>query len=143
VISFFAPGLPVGQPRTKATRRGSHAGVYTPSTADAWKAAVAAAAVEAGAAPVVEDVRCSLRFAQPRPKGHYRTGRRAGELRDDLPPFPRRFDLDNLVKAVLDALRGIAWADDCQVQRLTVSRRWAAPGDTPGVVIEVERMVEP
>ena len=140
---FFAPGLPIGQPRVRASKRGSHAAVYTPSTADAWKAAVAAAAVEAGMVPTVEDVRCRIVFAQPRPKAHLRTGKRAGELRDDLPPWPRRYDLDNMAKAVLDALKGIAWADDCQVQRLSLSRRWAAPGETPGAVVEVERMVAP
>lgn len=140
---FHVHGLPVGQPRVKATRLGSHARVYTPGTADAWKAAVVAEAVAAGATPVLDDVRCLISFVQPRPKGHYRTGKRAGELRNDLPPFPRRYDLDNLAKAVLDALRGITWGDDCQVQRLVVSRRWANPGETPGALVEVERMVGP
>ena len=53
--AIFVAGLPVGQPRVKATRFGAHARVYTPSTADKWKAQVALAdayAVEA-AVPLV------------------------------------------------------------------------------------------
>jgi Holliday junction resolvase RusA-like endonuclease len=37
--------------------------------------------------------------------------------------------VDNLAKAVLDALRGIAWTDDANVVRLDVSKRWTlVPG---------------
>lgn len=35
-------------------------------------------------------------------------------------------DVDNLAKAILDALNGIAYDDDSQIQNLTVSKRWSA-----------------
>lgn len=37
-------------------------------------------------------------------------------------PEPQRFDLDNVAKACLDALKGAVWHDDRQVQRLIVEK---------------------
>lgn len=36
---------------------------------------------------------------------------------------------------VLDALTGIAWADDSQVTRLTATKRYAALAEQPGVSV--------
>lgn len=48
----------------------------------------------------------------------------------------RRVDLDNLVKAVMDALTGIAWDDDSQVTCLYASKHHR-PG-SPGVDVTIE-----
>ena len=52
-------------------------------------------------------------------------------------PMPRvphtarmRNDVDNLIKAVLDALTHILWSDDAQVYKVT-SEKWIAAGDEP------------
>ena len=39
-------------------------------------------------------------------------------------------DADNIAKAVKDGLNGIAYADDKQVARLVVEKRWAWAGST-------------
>ncbi|MEK9724977.1 MAG: RusA family crossover junction endodeoxyribonuclease [Rhodospirillaceae bacterium] len=46
----------------------------------------------------------------------------------------RRVDADNVAKACLDALTGILWRDDSQVQRLTVEKL-AAPQDAVTLVV--------
>ena len=43
-MTLVIHGKPAPQPRVRAYRRGDHAGVYTPSTADAWKEQVMLAA---------------------------------------------------------------------------------------------------
>ena len=48
----------------------------------------------------------------------------------------RRRDADNAAKAVMDALNGIAWGDDSQVAKLTVTRR--VDRHRPRAVITVE-----
>jgi Holliday junction resolvase RusA-like endonuclease len=81
-----------------------------------------------------------LAFSLPRPKGHYRTGRNAHLLRGSAPARPAgRPDVDKLARAVLDGLtEGGAFADDAQVVDLDVSKHWCEPGETPGVVIEID-----
>lgn len=51
-----------------------------------------------------------------------------------------RTDSDNLVKAVLDACKGVLWKDDCRVQLGPCPRAYS---DQPGVRIEVSHTVEP
>lgn len=54
-------------------------------------------------------------------------------------PDTHRPDADNYAKCFLDALNGVAWHDDAQVTKLTVTkhdrvRRW---GDETRVVVEI------
>lgn len=54
----------------------------------------------------------------------------------------KRCDVDNLAKTVLDALNGLAWDDDCQVDELRVRRsvdRVAPRCEVQVVVIEEAR----
>lgn len=37
----------------------------------------------------------------------------------------KRPDVDNMAKAVLDALNGIAWEDDSQIARLSITKEYA------------------
>jgi len=48
-------------------------------------------------------------------------------------------DLDNLAKAILDAIKGYAFHDDAQVSRLLVQR---APSERERIVIRVARIGE-
>ena len=50
---------------------------------------------------------------------------------------PPWLDLDNLAKAILDAIKGYAFHDDAQVSRLLVERR---PGDRERIVVTVRKV---
>lgn len=54
--------------------------------------------------------------------------RKAG-LAADAPQWPRK-DIDNLEKAVLDALNGVAWHDDSQVVRVVKSKSYGTEART-------------
>lgn len=54
----------------------------------------------------------------------------------EVPRFSKP-DVDNIAKAVLDALTGIAWQDDARVWRLSVERVYARAGDAARVEVEV------
>ncbi len=49
-------------------------------------------------------------------------------------------DLDNLVKAVLDAIKGSLLVDDCQVVRLESTKTYASLLDEPFVAIQIEHL---
>ena len=130
--SLFVPGTPKGQPRPKAYRRGKHAAVYDPGTAAEWKFLIARAFEEAGIELPDGPLKLWLRFLMPRPKSHYRTGKRAGELKDSAPFWcTKKPDADNLAKAVMDAM---PLGDDSRVVGLVIGKAYA--GDVSGVQIE-------
>lgn len=52
---------------------------------------------------------------------------------------PPWLDLDNLAKAILDAIKGYAFHDDAQVGRLLVERR---PGERERITVTVRRLSE-
>ena len=49
----------------------------------------------------------------------------------------KRPDLDNVAKAVLDALNGLAYNDDSQIVSLTINKYWA---EVPRVTIRIEEV---
>ena len=119
-------GEPKAQPRPRATARGGFARVYNPSTADEWKQAIVDAARNMGE-PFLGPVSLEIRFDMPRPKSMRGT---------DQKPHTVKPDIDNLVKAVMDALTtAIWWIDDSQVWRISTSKQYAAKGEPSGVLI--------
>lgn len=132
-ISFTVPGDPVPQPRIRATRSGH---VYTPSgPIGPYKAALglmaAAEARRRGWERTEGPVWVMIEWVFARPPSHLTA---AGELRATAPAFPglRCGDIDNLEKAVLDAITraGVVWKDDAQVVAVTKSKRYGAASKT-------------
>lgn len=86
----------------------------------------------------VEAVLVKLVFFLPRPKKHYRTGKRAGELRDDAPVFHvGKPDIDKLVRCALDGLKAVVYKDDSQVVHVDAIKHWCNNGVAPGARIDV------
>ena len=52
-----------------------------------------------------------------------------------------RGDVDNYVKGALDAAtKAGLWSDDGRIETLIVTKRWAKPGEEPGVLLTVGEM---
>ena len=116
-IEFTAYGTPKAQPRAKACIRGKHAGVYDPGTANDWKTIVRNAAfAEWDGKPLIGPLYVQIDAWLPRPKSHFT---KKG-LRPNAPEWVvTKPDLDNIEKAILDALTNIGlWRDDSQVARV-------------------------
>ena len=140
-IQFRVDGIPKAQPRVKAFRRGSHAGVYDPGTADYWKLQVIQAAKQGCLASKIEGpIGLGLTFVMPRPKSHFKPD---GSIRPKFIAYHiKKPDVDNLAKAVMDALSnlGSIWSDDCQVCLLTVSKCYHQVGVNPGCNVRIDSL---
>jgi len=127
-ITFDVAGDPVPQPRPRITTRGGHGHAYTPKShpVHAYRAAIAAAAREAGATPTDQTpITLVVDLVFSRPKSHFR---KSG-LRADAPKLPRA-DCSNCLKGIEDALNGVAWVDDSQVGRVVVEKTYGTEGRT-------------
>lgn len=103
-----------------------------------WRAAIVGAAKEAGLQKVPDGgpVWLHLQFNMPRPKSHYKP---SGDLRDTAPRHCTvRPDTTKLIRAVEDALNGIAWDDDSQVVWQYAKKEYADEANLAGVSIWIE-----
>lgn len=109
-----------------------------------WKAAVARSAKVLWQGPPLNSVLfVVVEIRVPRPRGHYRTGRYANELRDDAPAYPAvKPDATKLWRAIEDALTGIVWVDDALIVDQDVRKRYADASNGPGCTISVDTMEE-
>jgi Holliday junction resolvase RusA-like endonuclease len=126
-ITFSVPGDPVPQPRPRYSARGGFARAYVPSAhpVHAYREAIALAAKLAGVTITGEPVSVIIDAVFARPKSH----RNKAGVKASAPSLPRP-DCDNVAKAALDALTGVAWEDDSQVARLVVEKSYGDEGRT-------------
>lgn len=136
-ISFFVPGKPQGKARPRFTKDG-HA--YTPRDTVEYQGLIAAKywealtksgqslTTEAKAAHIEIEIQAGFPVAASDSK-KTQLQKLSGRIRPKTKP-----DLDNVAKAVLDALNDFAYCDDSQVIRLTVSKRYS---DIPGLLVTV------
>lgn len=133
-------GVVKGQPRARATRAGGFVRMWTPDTADGMKAGLAAEAIRQMQAcgwrrDYDGPVSVKITAIMARPQAHFLRG----TLRENAPKrHGQKPDIDNIAKAVLDAMtKARVWHDDAQVDWFAVYRRWAWHGDPPGLIVEV------
>jgi Holliday junction resolvase RusA-like endonuclease len=125
-ITFSIPGNPVPQPRTKVCVRNNkpHGYVEKKHPIHAYRQAVAVAARAAGVVEADGPVSVIVDAVFARPKSHLN---KSG-VKPTAPALPRP-DVDNLGKAVLDALQEVM-GDDTNVSRLLVEKSWGIEGRT-------------
>lgn len=143
MTTFFVPGTPApqGSKRYLGVKGGKGITVESSKRVAPWRADVRAEAQKVFDAPFDGPIAVSLTFVLARPKGHYRTGRHAHLLRDAAPAWPAsRPDIDKLARAVLDAVKGIAWHDDAQVARLTVWKTYDEGVGIPGLRANIHEL---
>ena len=124
--TFEVPGDPVPQPRPRVSTQGGFARAYVPKAhpVHAYRQAVALAAKAAGLTESGEPVSVIIDAVFARPKSHLlKSG-----VKPSAPALPRP-DVDNLGKAVLDALQDVM-GDDTHVARLVVEKSWGTEGRT-------------
>lgn len=127
-IRIYVPASPVPQPRARTTSINGKPRMYEAKKEHAihtFKSTCRLAARQAySGAPLEGPLEVTMLFVFPRP----------ARLRWKSKPMPRephtldRGDVDNLIKATLDALNGQTFRDDAQVYRVA-AEKWIAAGD--------------
>jgi len=124
ILSVFVPIIPVAKARPRFVRMGRFMRAYTAEKTADYEQAIKLyltqhrpAAVPEGALKIV------LTFHMPKPKAW-----RGAVF------HVKRPDLDNLVKAVMDAMHGGWFKDDAQIAALSCSKVYS---DQPGVQIDM------
>jgi crossover junction endodeoxyribonuclease RusA len=115
-IQFTVIGTPKPQARPRVVKRGKFASAYSPKTP--WRKAVTEAALKQKEAGYYFDeaLSVSIVYYFARPKSHFGTGKNKYKIKDQYynnPFHTKRPDIDNLNKAVLDAIGDAGlWKDD-------------------------------
>ncbi len=123
------PGKVVGKGRPRFTRAGR---AYTPRATVEFEQRVRAAWVAAGYPVLTGPLAVRVKVVRPLPKSAPKS--REGEWDTHRP------DLDNVVKAVLDALNGAAYEDDAQVVMVTAAKSRRHHGETERVTIAINEL---
>ena len=137
-IEKFITGTPKAQPRVKAYSRGGRAGVYDPGTANEWKNQIKVEMKNHANLMIDAPISVQLQFLMPRPKSHFGTGKNAENLKLSAPYcHTKKPDIDNLAKAVFDALTDMGvWKDDSQIVFTLINKKYSAWAT--GVWIHIE-----
>ena len=137
-VLFFVDAAPVAQPRQRHAFRNGIAMSYIQKShpIHVYKQVVKVRAKAAyQGQPFAGPLRLHVLFLLPRPD----------RLVWKTKPMPRvwapgRPDVDNFVKAVMDALNGTLWADYIQVVELHSMKMYAAGDESPGAEIMCEEL---
>ena len=145
-IEFFVAGEPI--PQSRPRRNPTTGAFYSNATPalKAWKEAISMTALSHKPNELVAETPIHIRldFRLPLPKTI--KGRRG-----KVEPWGRP-DVDNLAKAVYDAIEGIIYANDSQITVAVVRKRWevtcgrnhlATEREPPGVGVVIEWFGDP
>ena len=126
MITFIVPGKPVGKGRPRAAARGKHITLYTPQKTATYESTVALAADQAmaGKPLITGPVETLMTIVLPVPAS-WPKRKQADALAGVVMPTSKP-DMDNVVKAIFDAINGIVWTDDVQVVGLRVRKVYGA-----------------
>jgi len=134
-IEFTVLGVPTPQAAgtTVATKGGGHFRAGISSSLKFWRQRIATEAQRAvqenGWTLAGGPLYLSAQFNMPRPKSLPKTKQRM---------HTKKPDLKNLIWALEDSLTGIVYADDKQIVSYgEMLKRYASPGQQPGVDIEI------
>lgn len=127
-------GVPVAKGRPRLGRYGT----YTPKKTQEYEEYVKMCWVAkyGSIQPSEQPLEMNIVFYMPIPKS-YSKKQRAEILNGRLKPT-KKPDIDNLIKSVLDALNGLAYADDSQIIKVTAVKRYAETGSMELTIKEGE-----
>ena len=127
---MFFPITPVAKGRPRLTRYGQ---AYTPKKTKDYEKAIAEHFKSFDIAKFEGPIHIKLVFQMPIPKSF--TKKKQELIKDGFLEYDKKPDLDNLAKAILDALNGIAYEDDSKITGLFLVKRYS---QFPGITMTIK-----
>lgn len=129
-------GEPMGKQRPRASSWGGHAHIYTPAKTVSYERRFASAYMDkyGEAKPTSLPIAVTIEAVFGLKKADYNSkgcpNKHGNAKLMGIEQATKKPDADNIAKAVLDGLNGVAFVDDSQVVRLTIYKKY---GLTPKV----------
>ena len=140
-LKFEVPGSPIGQGRPKFSTINGHAKAYDPEKSRNYKAYVRMLATQAMQETGFEriDGPCNLVIQAyfEVPKSKSKKFREAALSGLEYPT--KKPDIDNIIKAIQDALNGLAYKDDALIVKLGVVKLYSEIPRVEVTLIEWDR----
>ena len=135
-FEFVVETIPKAKARPRFVRRGKFVQTYTPKTTLDYEKKIAEEYLLQGGT-VFDYPYLSMTIIAyfPIPKSTKKADRML--LESECVPYDRHIDLDNLAKAVMDSVIGIAYVDDKQIVSLRVKKFYGKVGR---VVIKIKEI---
>lgn len=131
---FFVHGTPEQQGSTRAFVRGGRAYITsTNKNLNSWRDLIRVVAQEQAGMVHTQGINLRATFLMPRPKSAPKK----------FISMTKRPDIDKLARGLLDALTGVIYKDDSQVNVMVVEKLYAEGTDPVGVHIRIECEPEP
>lgn len=133
MYKIYIPGEPVSKGRPRMTKSGH---TYTPKRTVDYERMVQTLFHAEHGSPKLEGailLRLDLYFGIP--KSSSKAARK--QMQQGMERPCKRPDIDNCLKAVCDALNGIAYKDDSQIVAAVIQKFWA---DEPRAVVTIEEL---
>ena len=139
VISIMFPTIPQPKLRPRFAIVHGHVETYTPAKTKVFEAYVAAyykKMTEGYKFDQGTPLAVTILFAMPVPSS--KTKKTKKDMIDGRIQHTVKPDLDNLSKALLDALNGVAWHDDSQIVQLNVQKIYS---EQPHIFLSIHEYV--
>ena len=136
LIKFTVYGDAVAQGRPRATSIGGHVRLYDPEKSRSYKEIVRIDALKVRPEkPLGGAISLTIIVYKSIPKSMSKKRQKLA-LKGDARPTTKP-DIDNVVKGIKDALKGVIWRDDSQVVTLSAKKYYS---DVPRVEVVVEEI---
>jgi len=137
MVSFVIKGIPKVKQRPVFSTRGGNVRIYTPKSTSIFENLVKMKAEEQFKHPLDGSISLAIRFYLPRPQRLIWKRKPMPEIYSDKRP-----DIDNLAKAVIDGLNGVAFKDDGQIADLHITKKFHAGDEEPKTIVIVDKVKE-
>lgn len=124
-MKIIIPGVPVGKGRPKFSTFNGHAVAYTPEKTVNYETLVKLSFQQSDEKAFDRETQLRAEIIAYFPIPKSTSKKKRDEMERGLIFPTKKPDTDNIAKAILDALNGLAYYDDAQVVHLEVQKRYS------------------